>query len=505
LGGGGVKIGETSFSDQAAVLAGHNTVRNCVIAHFGRLHPAAVGVWIGQSPHNVIDHNTIVDGYYTGVSLGWSWGYGPSAAQDNAITNNRISQIGQGVLSDMGGVYTLGVSPGTIVNNNVIHNINSFDYGAWGIYFDEGTTGVIAESNLVYRTKSAEFHQHYGKDNVLRNNIFVDGGEAQLMRTRSEDHLSFTISNNVIVANDAPVLAGNWSGTRDQFRLDSNLYWNLGKDALSFAGKSFADWQKSGQDASSIVADPLFVDAAHDNYNLRPDSPAFKIGFKAFDEASAGAHDKNDNAITLASLGAAPRAFPAPPPPLPVADDFENGAVGTRSSLITSEESETATARLSDEQSSPFAPGRQSLKFIDEAGQKQTYNPHVYAQPKMKGALIGRFDIRPDARATIYHEWRDNQAHYHVGPSLEIKDNTLQAHGKALMKLQDATWYRCEIHYTTGTNHWSLRVRSANGAWQNFDDLSCDAGMKSLDWWGFVSDGTTPAVWYLDNVSVAAE
>ena len=45
-------------------------------------------------------------------------------------------------------------------------------------------------------------------------------------------------------------------------------------------------------DVNSIVADPLFVDAANGDYRLKPDSPAFKLGFQPIDVSRIGPREK---------------------------------------------------------------------------------------------------------------------------------------------------------------------------------------------------------------------
>lgn len=319
LAGGGVKIGHAGSglwedSDRVPAdpeeLVSHHTVRNCLIAHAGRLHPAAIGVWIGHSPHNVVEHNDIFDLYYTAVSVGWIWGYAHSHAHHNDIGFNHMHTIGQGVLSDMGGVYTLGVSEGTRVHDNHIHDVESFDYGGWGLYTDEGSTHITMENNLVYRTRTGGFHQHYGKENRIQNNIFAFATQQQLQRTRTEEHLSFWFERNIVYWNNAsPLLGSNWND--NNFKLDYNVYWNAaGHPVTFFGGADLAKWRKErSQDLNSVIADPLFVDAASGNFQLKPDSPALKLGFKPFDYTKAG---RLGPPVLTKDLPPVPRGFESP-------------------------------------------------------------------------------------------------------------------------------------------------------------------------------------------------
>jgi parallel beta-helix repeat protein len=288
LGAGGVLIGEMDLPAQEQGCAERNTVFNCYIHDGGRVYATAVGVWVGKSSHNTILHNEISDFFYTGISVGWSWGYQPSSANHNIIESNHVHHLGFGVLSDMGGIYTLGVSPGTRICNNLFHHVESYSYGGWGIYTDEGSTDIVIENNVVYRTKDGSFHQHYGKDNIVRNNIFAYSRLRQIVRTRDETHRSFVFEHNIVYYTTGTLLGSNWAGDRTRYELDYNDYWDTSGRPVTFAKATFAQWQAKGQDTHSIIADPQFVDAANYDFRLKPDCAALKMGFKAIDVSKVG-------------------------------------------------------------------------------------------------------------------------------------------------------------------------------------------------------------------------
>jgi hypothetical protein len=297
LGAGGVRLGHMSSPRDHHEASERNVVDNCIIHDGGCVFRAGVGVWIGRSSYNKISHNVIRDFDYTGISVGWSWGYAPTTAHDNVIEYNHVANIGRGVLSDMGGIYTLGVSPGTVIRSNIFHGIESYAYGGWGLYTDEGSSGIVMENNIVYDTKTGGFHQHYGRDNVVRNNILAFSKEGQLQRTRQEPHKSFTFERNIVYFDNGQLFSGNWGD--GQFEMDHNVYWNAGGSDVTFTGMSLAEWQATGFDQHSLIADPLFIDAANRDFRLKPDSPALELGFQPIDRSEIGLY--GDEAWT--SLG----------------------------------------------------------------------------------------------------------------------------------------------------------------------------------------------------------
>jgi hypothetical protein len=293
LGGGGVRLGDTDAGAAAKAPNAGNCITDNHIHDIGLVHAPGVGVLVLLSANNLVAHNEIDHTFYTAISVGWSWGYAETPCRGNIIEYNHLHHIGQGMLSDMGGIYTLGVQPGTILRGNLIHDVADFIYGGWGLYTDEGSSGIVLESNLVYRCQSAGFHQHYGASNVLYNNIFALNRDCQLIRTRAEAHLSFTFTNNIVYFSSGNLFGGNWSG--DGIAAEHNIYFDTrvspSHPPLDGALK-FEDWRGRGQDLHSLFCDPLFVAPEKGDFRLKRASPARPFGFHPFDLRDAGPRRK---------------------------------------------------------------------------------------------------------------------------------------------------------------------------------------------------------------------
>ena len=268
-------------------------VYDCHIGCYGRIFNSAIGILLTHAYDCDLTYNEIHDGWYTGISVGWNWGYAEHPTDKINISNNLIYNIGNGWLSDMGGIYTLGIQPETVISGNVIHNVGcdegQYGYGGWGIYLDEGSSEMLVENNLVYDCSSQTFHQHYGRDNVVRNNIFAFGGEGAFIITRHEEHNSLTANNNIFVTDDAVMYAFNTK--KDWFVDDGNLYWDYERGGKVLSGtsteigerKSLIVMTAQGYYNNAVYKDPLFKDAANRDFTLAENSPALEAGFVPFE------------------------------------------------------------------------------------------------------------------------------------------------------------------------------------------------------------------------------
>lgn len=306
IGAGGIRIGhffswetdgagrltERGIQRKAAMPKGPHSQRITVadneIAHCGRFTPEAVGVFVGDNANNQVIRNHIHDLFYSGISVGSVQDFGPCQATNNVIEYNHVHEIGQGMLSDMAGIYTCS-TPGSRVRFNRVHDVARRDYGGWGIYPDEGSHDMLIEKNLVFRCQDGALFAHHSRNITAGNNIFALNRAAQIERG-GIGGFELTCERNLVYYGEGKAVGGYGSARcgRDVCVFDHNLYWNASSNPIFFGKKSLADWQAMGQDQTSIIADPLFADPAHGDFTLLPGSPAAQIGFEPWDFSVVG-------------------------------------------------------------------------------------------------------------------------------------------------------------------------------------------------------------------------
>jgi hypothetical protein len=506
LGAGGVKISDTIVPKEQRDLTSHVTVENCVIHSGGRYFPSAIGVLIFHGSDCTVRHCDIADFFYSAISIGWTWGYKPTPCARNVVEHCRLHHLGWAVLSDMAAVYTLGPQPGTVIRGCHMHDIGCASYGGWGMYNDEGSTGIVWENNLVHDTQSAGYHQHYGRGNIVRNCIIARGAEEHVRWSKPEEFFAFAFERNIVLVGDGRLFMHvdkNWDTGR--VFLAGNTYWKPGGEIAEFAGKSWGEWQFLGRDNTSVVADPLFVDAARGDWTLRPESPARKLGFVPFDWRKAG--------VTADAMwrGEAAREFSPmkyglkpKPQPLTMQDGFDDTPVGSKPARAHIHKQRPGLIAVSKDRPSK---GAHCLQFTDGPDVEPAFEPHMfYVTSVESGTVRVAFDVRMERGYQFVHEWRDDATPYRTGPMLTFDKGAISVPGRKLADLPADAWVHVEVGAKFGAGSdatWECALTFPGQPTQRFGGLKfVKPDLKALKWIGFASNGKTAAKCWLDELDI---
>ena len=297
--GGVIMTGKTDTQSTDSVVAG------CHMHHLGRVYKHVAGVYVTTGSGHRISHCTITDVPRYAISF--------KSYNDSAYSHNNIAEYNEMLrtnleTNDTGAIETLGRDhkpTGNIIRYNLILDVVGMKHTpdgklitphyTWGVYLDDYSSGTHVYGNIVARTVRGAYHNHLGFDNIVENNIFVDGQEYQAEWNGRADMRRNVFRRNIVVFSNPKAVYIRSSGWSPEVleECDHNVVWCTAADVASAdatltPGGEWAKWLELGFDQHSVVADPLFMDAASDDYRLRPDSPALKLGFEPIPVAEIG-------------------------------------------------------------------------------------------------------------------------------------------------------------------------------------------------------------------------
>ena len=290
-GEGGVSL---DGGDRKTLVPGRNFVVNCRIhdySRWARTYRPGVGI---DGVGNRVAHNLIYDAPHNAILLG---------GNDHLIEYNEIHhvcrQTGDAGAFYMGRDWTM---RGNIVRFNYFHDlfnemgVKGEFHDVMGVYLDDTAAGTVVFGNVFVRAGHA-VEVGGGRDIVVANNIFVDCLPAVSLDARGLGWATKSLAPGgdwgmekrlAAVPYDAPPYSTRYP------HLANVLKDNPTAPKYDVIQNNIAvrcpDWLQIQDKVDALPGitirdnltgkDPLFVDAAHGDYRLKANSPAFALGFQ---------------------------------------------------------------------------------------------------------------------------------------------------------------------------------------------------------------------------------
>lgn len=267
------------------------TASNNWIGYSSRYFPSADCVMLGLTNNDTLNNNDVSYCYDKGFEIcmpdSHTCSSGSATDFNITINNNAVHNIGQGVMTDLAGIYAATESgTGNIVEDNLIHDVNgstlngdTSDVGVHGIYLDDQTGLWTVFNNVVYRVLANLMHmnagpQSSGQQNTITNNIFVNsandptgnGACVGIQSPAGAGVLSYKYQSNLCYQDQATSTKVNWgkgplqSAPNTTQNFVTNLYQFAGTPSFTMTNgsggqtaMSFATWQSNSEDVAGTI------------------------------------------------------------------------------------------------------------------------------------------------------------------------------------------------------------------------------------------------------------
>jgi hypothetical protein len=295
------------------------TVSDNLIHDCGVFGKQIAGVYISRAKRITAAHNTIYNMPRAGICIGdGTWGghvieynhihdtcretgdHGPFNAWGRekfwSLTQSHSSYSKARSL-EAGDVKIDAMEP-VIVRNNFFEETSG-----WGLDMDDGASHYEIYNNI---SKGISLKLREGAYRSVYNNIWVDSNVAPCFHVGNEDNHDRYFNNITVMAKDdvysfiAPPARGPWLEEIDRNCLFSasgkftaRISQIRGENGPERGARrvDLEGWRALGFDKNSVFADPMFVDPSTNDYRVKPESPALKVGFKNFEMGRWGIRD----------------------------------------------------------------------------------------------------------------------------------------------------------------------------------------------------------------------
>jgi hypothetical protein len=328
---GGVGLLLAGYGPGTKDVNRQNEVSGNWIHHTGEIYWATPAVMVWQSGENRVANNLIHHTPYSGITVstragwnranaeadrtvrwseigaqeldGWSAREPFMHSRKNHIERNDIHHVME-LMGDGDGIYISGTGGQNLIRQNFIHDCDG-DGMADGIRCDDDQNETMIEGNVIYRTRCIGQGICSKGVNHIVNNLIAD-----LLPSRRPIRpervvrgyiglevnpvTGSRIERNLIISrrNTCPPMiqdrrygqGGN--PLLSECQANHNLYYCF--EDPEWGRKHLEREQRLGVERDSISVDPLFVNFEKGDLYLKPESPAFKLGFKPVDMSAIG-------------------------------------------------------------------------------------------------------------------------------------------------------------------------------------------------------------------------